>query len=102
MLAKILSIARRGSWVAALCLWPTLGLAAEMPDPNQPEQAKTILAGQIRQQGHLCDKSLEARHDAAQSQPDQPVWILVCSNATYRVRLRPDMAARVERIGGAP
>ncbi len=27
------------------------------------------------------------------------VWILTCEDATYRVRLDPDMAAKVERIG---
>lgn len=89
-------------WLALLCLCPAPGFSGEMPDPNQPEQARTILAGQVRQQGHLCDKAVAARHDPALSRPDEPAWILVCSNATYRVRLRADMAAKVEPISGAP
>ena len=32
------------------------------------------------------------------SEPDDSVWLLRCSNATYRVRLIPDMRATIERI----
>jgi len=32
------------------------------------------------------------------SWPDEPLWILNCANATYRVRLIPDVAARIERL----
>jgi hypothetical protein len=36
--------------------------------------------------------------DAQASKPDEEVWLLRCEGASYRVRLIPDMAARVERI----
>jgi hypothetical protein len=39
-----------------------------------------------------------AERDSALSRPDEAVWILKCQNATYRVRLIPDLAARVEQL----
>jgi len=50
--------------------------------------AETI-AAQIRDQGFPCDGSLAAERDVEYSEPDEPVWILKCANATYRVRLFP-------------
>ncbi|MGH6941160.1 hypothetical protein [Hypericibacter sp.] len=85
---------------AMLALAPTLALAADAADPNGPESPATILAGQIRQQGHPCDKSLSATRDPTLSTTHQPVWVLVCSNATYQITLRADQAASVEVIGG--
>jgi hypothetical protein len=32
------------------------------------------------------------------SKPDEDVWLLQCEDASYRVRLIADMAAKVERI----
>jgi hypothetical protein len=32
------------------------------------------------------------------SKPDLAVWILTCGNAAYRVRLDPDMAARITKL----
>lgn len=64
--------------------------AAEAP----PE----MLAAQVRMQGIPCDKSLAATQDKKRSKPDHAVWVLKCSNATYRVSRAPDMAARVERL----
>ena len=55
-----------------------------------------IIAAQIRDQGYACDKALSAERDGERS--DDAVWILKCQNATYRVRLIPDMAAKVERL----
>lgn len=85
---------------ALLALAPTLALADDAADPNGPEAPATILAGQIRQQGHPCDKSLSANRDPTLSTTHQPVWILVCSNATYQITVRADQAASVEVISG--
>ena len=41
---------------------------------------------------------MSAQREPGQSKPDEPVWILKCVNATYRVRIIPDMAARIERL----
>lgn len=56
------------------------------------------LAAQIRTQGFACDKPLSAVKDAKRSRPDHFVWVLKCSNATYRVSRFPDMAAKVEPL----
>lgn len=57
-----------------------------------------ILAVQVRVNGFVCDKPLAARRDAKHSKPDHAVWVLKCSNATYRVSRVPDMAAKVEPL----
>jgi hypothetical protein len=60
------------------------------------EMPAEIIAAQIRDQGYACDKALSAERDGERS--DDAVWILKCQNATYRVRLIPDMAAKVEPL----
>ena len=60
------------------------------------EMPAEIIAAQIRDQGYACDKALSAKRDGERS--DDAVWILKCQNATYRVRLIPDMAAKVEPL----
>ena len=62
------------------------------------ETPQDTLAAQIRMQGVACDKPLSAVRDAKRSKPDHAVWVLKCSNATYRVSRIPDMAAKVERL----
>lgn len=56
------------------------------------------IAAQIRSQGYQCDDPQSATQDMKASRPDEAVWIIVCEAATYRVRLDPDMAAKVEKI----
>jgi hypothetical protein len=41
---------------------------------------------------------VSAERDPAENKPDEPVWILACQDARYRVRLMGDMAAKVERL----
>ena len=60
------------------------------------EMPAEIIAAQIRDQGYACDKALSAKRDGERS--DDAVWILKCPNATYRVELIPDMAAKVEPL----
>lgn len=62
------------------------------------ETPKEVIADQIRRQGFSCDNALSAERDRERSKPDEPVWILKCDKAGYRVRLIPDMAADVERL----
>ena len=57
-----------------------------------------IVADQIGRQGYACDEPRQAERDREASRPNETVWILTCGNATYRVMLIPDMAARVERL----
>jgi len=56
------------------------------------------IAAQVRTQGYPCEGSASALKLVKQSWPDEPLWILTCTNATYRVRLIPDMAAKIERV----
>ena len=67
-----------------------------LPAQAAEEMPPEIIAAQIRDQGYSCDKALSAKRDGERS--DDAVWILKCQNATYRVRLVPDMAAHVERL----
>ncbi len=62
------------------------------------ETPQDMLAAQIRMQGVACDKPLSAVMDAKRSKPDHAVWVLKCSNATYRINRIPDLAAKVERL----
>jgi hypothetical protein len=39
-----------------------------------------------------------ANKDVRRSRPDEAAWVLRCKDATYRLRLVPDMAARVQRL----
>jgi len=57
-----------------------------------------IISDQIRRQGYACDEPRQAERDRKASRPNLTVWVLRCGNATYRVTLVPDMAARVERL----
>lgn len=64
---------------------------------SEAETPVNIVADQIRRQGYKCENPKSAERDAQASRPDEPMWILTCENATYRVRLKPDMAADVEQ-----
>jgi hypothetical protein len=60
------------------------------------ETVPNILAAQIRTQGYPCEQALGAKKDTRRSKPDHDVWVLRCSNATFRVSRAPDMAAKVK------
>jgi hypothetical protein len=62
------------------------------------ETVQSMLAAQIRAQGYTCEKALGATRDAKRSRPDHEVWVLKCSNTSYRVSRVPDMAAKVEPV----
>jgi hypothetical protein len=56
------------------------------------------LAAQVRSQGYRCDQPVAANRDLRRSKPDSAVWVLNCRNATFRVRLDPNMAARITKL----
>ena len=62
------------------------------------ETPANVVSDQIRRQGYACDEPRQAERDREASRPNLTVWILTCANATYRVTLIPDMAARVEQL----
>ncbi|MGI9373965.1 MAG: hypothetical protein ACR2OJ_15870, partial [Hyphomicrobiales bacterium] len=59
---------------------------------------KELIAEQLRRQGFKCDKPQSAKRDETATKPDEVVWILSCENASYRVKLIPDMAADVTQL----
>ena len=82
-------------------LWILGSLAAAwapLPAVMAQEGTPEIIASHIRTQGYPCDDAKSAQHELGQSMPNEQVWILQCSNAAYRVRLVPNLAAQVERL----
>jgi len=58
----------------------------------------SIIAAQLRTQGYACRTPVSATRDRQASRPNVTVWVLRCANASYRVRLVPDMAAQVTQL----
>ena len=79
-----------------ICLSAVSTLQA--PAPAAGETSAQVLADQLRSQGYACDRVLGAERNVDVSRPDEAVWVLKCSNGKYRMRLVPDMAAKIERI----
>ncbi len=69
-----------------------------LPAPAADDGAQDVLAAQVRDQGLACGKPQKAERDASWSKPDEAAWILTCDNATYRIRLDPHRAAKIEQI----
>jgi hypothetical protein len=67
-----------------------------LPAQAADKMPAEIIAVQIREQGYACGKALSAKKEHPEL--DDAVWILNCDNASYRVRLIPDLAAKVERL----
>lgn len=72
------------------------GIAAAQSDDSDEKQAADLVATQVRDQGYACDDPVTAK--AEQGEDGDNVWRLDCQNASYRVRLVPDIAASIERI----
>jgi uncharacterized membrane protein len=56
------------------------------------------VAAQVRSQGYACDEPVTAKRNVRLSKPDSAVWVLSCRNATYRIRLDPNLAAHVIKL----
>jgi hypothetical protein len=99
-LSLVLSAPRIGffSIVSILIVDSSGGGLIGLPAHAAGETPKDMLAAQIRIQGAACGKALSAVRDARRSKPDHEVWVLKCSNATYRISRFPDMAAKVEQL----
>jgi hypothetical protein len=94
---RLLALSTVGALGGALALY-ALDASLTEEAQAQTEAAASIIAVQIRKQGFACEKANGADRDTTASRPDTPVWILDCGNATYRVELVPNMAAKVERL----
>lgn len=71
--------------------------ASSMEAPQ--EDAKDVLAAHLRLQGYPCVEPQSAVRLPRLSRPGEAVWLVKCTNASYRLRLIPDMAAIVEPVG---
>jgi hypothetical protein len=90
----------RPIWQMFLTLVVLAAAAIGAPtDGKAQEGPKDIIASQIRSQGYTCDSPQSAERDVAASTANQVVWMLRCQNASYRVTLIPNMAAKVEKAG---
>lgn len=77
----------------------TLAAGANSIEAADPSETPTnVIAIQIRKQGYKCDSPQSAKRETSTGNPDDKVWVLDCEDASYRVHLMPDMAARVERL----
>ena len=85
-------------WAGAPAGLLVLCLSFQAAIAEDAESPKDDVAAQIRAQGFPCDQPQSATRDAQASKPDATVWLLRCKEASYRVRLIPDMAAQIERI----
>jgi|ERR1700722_9819405 hypothetical protein len=101
----------RSSILAANALWtismmklqPLASIAVfvvliGMAYPSHAQSPANDVAAQVRSQGYKCIQPITTTRDMRMSKPDSAVWILKCRNTAYRVRLVPDMAARVTRL----
>jgi len=75
-----------------------LATAALRPARAADPEAATVVANQLRRQGFTCDEPAKAERDVKASIPHEAVWNLRCKNASYRVRLVPNSAAKVETL----
>jgi len=66
--------------------------------PLEGEDPKNVIAAQIRAQGYACDQPQSATRDPDLSGGEDTGWILDCGEATYKVKLVPDMAATVTKV----
>ena len=62
---------------------------------DEAEVDASIVAAQVRSQGFACSDPVSAVRDEANAKPDQAAYVLTCADASYNVRLIPDMAAEV-------
>ena len=86
-------------WRVALMVLALLGArCVALATEPRGEDPKNVLAAQLRDQGYDCDQPKSAERDVQASKPDEEVWIVQCENSKYRMRLDPDMAAKVERL----
>ena len=63
----------------------------------QLETPTDVVAAQLRRQGLPCTAPQPAVRDQKRSTPNMAVWTVRCDEASYRVTLVPNLAAKVER-----
>ena len=82
-------------WAVAAALVASAFPAAAQTDADDAAAAE-LVAVQVRNQGLACAEPVSAKRDPTAD--DDAVWTLTCADASYRVRLVPDQAAKVEKL----
>jgi len=85
---------------ATLAAWSPLAVPSPL-HAAELEMSKEIIAVQLRRQGYVCGTPLSATREGDATKFDDAVWLLKCNDATYKVQLIPNMAAKVERVPDA-
>jgi hypothetical protein len=91
----------QGLAFACMLFVSAIGAAQAQSQPPREQGVTapaTVIAAKLRTQGHACRGTLLATRDRRASRPLGAVWDLRCSNATYRVRLIPARAAKVQHL----
>jgi hypothetical protein len=70
---------------------------AAVTSATESETAPEIIAAQLHRQGVVCTPQ-EVVRDAQSSAAHETVWTVRCNEASYRVRLIPDLGARLTPI----
>lgn len=92
----------QSSWFQSLATGALAGISFSLICSPATAQERNldpeIVAAQIRSQGFVCKNPSSVERLAAESVPDEPVYILICDGTSYRVRLIPHRPAEVSEI----
>ncbi len=89
---------RRTKPVATGLLAAMMSFAAAAALAQDQDAVVAIVADQVRSQGFACENPSAAERLEAESKPDEPVYLLKCKDAEYRVHIIPDQAAEVTKV----
>src|SRR5262245_39013674 len=87
-----------GKWIAIVAVPIAIATVLAAAGDTADSAAAKAVADQVRAPGLACTEPVSAARDAAESKPDEPIWILTCRDVRYRVRLMGDRPAKIERL----
>jgi hypothetical protein len=90
-------IMRSSLALLALVAAATLVSPAARAD-NGLEPPMDLLASQLRDQGFECKNPKKAKEEPKESAPHETVWLVDCDDASYRMTVVPDLAAKVQKL----
>src|SRR5262245_33007384 len=83
--------------VTTMVLLAVATVVAAVADAADSEAAR-VAADTVRAQGFPCTEPVSAEREPTAGKADEVTWVLVCSDARYRVRFMGEMPAKVERL----
>jgi hypothetical protein len=81
---------------AALAL--SLAASAASAEAERTLDTAKVIAVQLHKQGVVCTMPRSATRDTKLSKPNAAVWIVLCEEASYRVKLIPRRQASIVAI----